>query len=423
MELREVVLIALPFIVAITLGLGFLLVFRERAAAHDVLRRRAQLAEPDLATPLRDPSRRSAPGGGTPGCGSPLPSSPSCSGSSCGRGCSAACSSSCRSSGSGARGAAATSTPGPTATRSARTPARSAAERASARTGLPRVGRRSRRRSRRPRVPAATGSGRCRPGSRPRRRRRRRRGARRRGSTRRSPGEEQQGTLQEPELRRRRERREREVVRPEREPEQRERADPLVLERLPQRNARAERPPEHERGTLGSLADARRSRPARRAARRGRRRSVPPEPIVPRKLKTRTAKPRLPASSFRTDHRTGWSLLPPCRGWAWQITADPRGGSSGRRSSPSSRTPSSVRNVTVSTSATMPAMGELRQPRGTAFTIRDPLPWPDVAGDRARGRGARLRGRVPAGDRRSRHARDARRGSRGRPSGCSSGPA
>ena len=27
----------------------------------------------------------------------------------------------------------------------------------------------------------------------------------------------------------------------------------------------------------------------------------------------------------------------------------------------------------------MPAVGELRQPAGTAFTIRDPLPWPDVA--------------------------------------------
>jgi 5,10-methylenetetrahydromethanopterin reductase len=31
-------------------------------------------------------------------------------------------------------------------------------------------------------------------------------------------------------------------------------------------------------------------------------------------------------------------------------------------------------------SATMPAVGDLRQPRGTAFTIRDPLPWPEVAG-------------------------------------------
>jgi alkanesulfonate monooxygenase SsuD/methylene tetrahydromethanopterin reductase-like flavin-dependent oxidoreductase (luciferase family) len=28
----------------------------------------------------------------------------------------------------------------------------------------------------------------------------------------------------------------------------------------------------------------------------------------------------------------------------------------------------------------MPAVGELRQPVGTALTIRDPLPWPDVAG-------------------------------------------
>lgn len=53
MEARDVLLV-LPFVVLITLGLGFLLVFRERAAAQDVLRRRAQLAEPDLATPLRD---------------------------------------------------------------------------------------------------------------------------------------------------------------------------------------------------------------------------------------------------------------------------------------------------------------------------------------------------------------------------------
>src|ERR687898_2414914 len=61
------------------------------------------------------------------------------------------------------------------------------------------------------------------------------------------------------------------------------------------------------------------------------------------------------------------------------MTAEPRGGSSGIRSSPSRRTPSSVVNVTGSiASATMPAVGEQRQPSGTAFTIRD-LPWSDVA--------------------------------------------
>jgi hypothetical protein len=65
-DLRDLILIALPFIVAITLGVGFLLVFRERAAANDVLRRRAQLAEPDLATPLRDPKPRSRPWWGNP---------------------------------------------------------------------------------------------------------------------------------------------------------------------------------------------------------------------------------------------------------------------------------------------------------------------------------------------------------------------
>src|SRR5918999_889356 len=62
------------------------------------------------------------------------------------------------------------------------------------------------------------------------------------------------------------------------------------------------------------------------------------------------------------------------------MTAEPRGGSSGIRSSPSRRTPSSVMNVTGSiASATMPAVADLRQPSGTAFTIRDPLPWSDVA--------------------------------------------
>ena len=66
MELSELILVALPFIVAITLGVGFLLVFRERAAAHEVLRRRAQLAEPDLATPLRDPKPRERPWWGNP---------------------------------------------------------------------------------------------------------------------------------------------------------------------------------------------------------------------------------------------------------------------------------------------------------------------------------------------------------------------
>jgi ABC-type Fe3+ transport system permease subunit len=56
MEIRDVFIVALPFIVSIVLGVGFLFVFRERAAAREVLRRRA-LAEPDLATPLRDPHR------------------------------------------------------------------------------------------------------------------------------------------------------------------------------------------------------------------------------------------------------------------------------------------------------------------------------------------------------------------------------
>lgn len=64
MEARDVLLV-LPFVVVITLGVGFLLVFRERAAARDVLRRRA-LTEPDLATPLRDPRPPERPWWGNP---------------------------------------------------------------------------------------------------------------------------------------------------------------------------------------------------------------------------------------------------------------------------------------------------------------------------------------------------------------------
>jgi hypothetical protein len=65
-DLNEVVFVALPFIVSIVLGIGFLYVFRERAAAREVLRRRARLAEPDLATPLRDPQRPERPWWGNP---------------------------------------------------------------------------------------------------------------------------------------------------------------------------------------------------------------------------------------------------------------------------------------------------------------------------------------------------------------------
>jgi len=64
-DLREVILVALPFVVSVVLGAGFLLVFRQRAAAREVLRRRA-LAEPDLATPLRDPRPAERPWWGNP---------------------------------------------------------------------------------------------------------------------------------------------------------------------------------------------------------------------------------------------------------------------------------------------------------------------------------------------------------------------
>ena len=50
MVTRNVVLVILPFAVAIALSVGFLLIFRQRAAYIEEMRRRDRLAEPDLAT-------------------------------------------------------------------------------------------------------------------------------------------------------------------------------------------------------------------------------------------------------------------------------------------------------------------------------------------------------------------------------------
>jgi hypothetical protein len=65
-DVRDVVFLALPFVVAIALGIGFLFVFQQRAAMDRAIRRRAQLAEPDLATPLRDPRPPERPWWGNP---------------------------------------------------------------------------------------------------------------------------------------------------------------------------------------------------------------------------------------------------------------------------------------------------------------------------------------------------------------------
>jgi hypothetical protein len=66
MTVREALLVLLPFVVAIALGLGFLLVLGQRAAMNEAMRRRAQLAEPDLATPIRDRPPPSRPWWGNP---------------------------------------------------------------------------------------------------------------------------------------------------------------------------------------------------------------------------------------------------------------------------------------------------------------------------------------------------------------------
>jgi hypothetical protein len=67
-DVRDLIFVALPFVVAIALGIGFLLVFQQRALMDEAIRRRAQaqLAEPDLATPLRDPPPAERPWWGNP---------------------------------------------------------------------------------------------------------------------------------------------------------------------------------------------------------------------------------------------------------------------------------------------------------------------------------------------------------------------
>jgi hypothetical protein len=65
-DARDVVFLILPFVVAIVLGIGFLLVFQQRAMTSEALRRRGELAEPDLATPLRDPRPPRRPWWGNP---------------------------------------------------------------------------------------------------------------------------------------------------------------------------------------------------------------------------------------------------------------------------------------------------------------------------------------------------------------------
>jgi hypothetical protein len=65
-RLRDLILLVLPFVVATALGIGFLVVFGERAARDEAARRRGRLAEPDLATPLRDPEPPPRPWWGNP---------------------------------------------------------------------------------------------------------------------------------------------------------------------------------------------------------------------------------------------------------------------------------------------------------------------------------------------------------------------
>jgi hypothetical protein len=65
-DVRNLVFLILPFVVAVALGIGFLVVFQQRAAIDQAMRRRAQLAEPDLATPLRDPQPAARPWWGIP---------------------------------------------------------------------------------------------------------------------------------------------------------------------------------------------------------------------------------------------------------------------------------------------------------------------------------------------------------------------
>ena len=62
--MRDDLLLVLPFITAAALGLGFFVVFRERAATRRAGARR--LVEPDRAAPPRDPEPRERPWWGSP---------------------------------------------------------------------------------------------------------------------------------------------------------------------------------------------------------------------------------------------------------------------------------------------------------------------------------------------------------------------
>ena len=164
------------------------------------------------------------------------------------------------------------------------------------------------------------------------------------------------------------------------------RAHPLVLERLSERDARAERPARTRASDPRRARARHRSRLARRAARPGRRRTCRRSPSMPRKLKTSVAKLALPGELVPDGPQDRVILAPAV---ARVRVTDHRRSARRRRRAGGARPPGGRRrrsmNVTGSiASATMPAMGELRQPVGTAFTIRDPCRGPTSRRSRAR---------------------------------------
>ena len=172
----------------------------------------------------------------------------------------------------------------------------------------------------------------------------------------------------------------------------------------------------HERRHVRTrLADARRPPHGRRGARRGPPPYVPRDPIVPRKLNAEDGE----AARRRARCGSPTGSGGPCchRGVDARDRSPPTRGAvpSGRRSSPSSRTPSSVENVTALHGLRPWQRVRAATTASTAPRSRSAIrsPWPDLVAARARGRGARLPRAVPSRDRRAGHARRAD-GARGR---------
>ncbi len=236
---QDLLFVVLPFVALALFSVGFVVLFRHRwRMDRAAVRRAARLVEPDIVTPPRDPTPGRRPWWGSPWLwvgvsvgfavlgllvwrplvGRRVPVRPvrvdlaaqvAGGGSAVER------------------------------TREARRPVLAGPPPARPRPRTPRSGRR-------PRVPSATGSGRCLRGSRPARRLNSVPMVRRASGgqySSRSPDEEHHRRAERPQFRTSRDRRKLDVARLERDADQHERGHALVVERFAERDVGTERPP------------------------------------------------------------------------------------------------------------------------------------------------------------------------------------